>query len=224
MESAGIADVTDKEISTVRVLIADDHTILREGLKQLFALTGDIVVAGEAVNGAQVNDAIQQANFDLILLDMNLPGVNGIDLIALIRRQAGHLPILVLSMHNEVQVVRGALNAGASGYLTKDSDPEVLVAAIRTVVGGGRVIEHHLAELMAFDSSNSSRYLPHEALSTRELEVLRLLGGGMTINEIAEQLLISNKTVSTHKARLMHKMNIDNNVELVRYVFAHNLN
>ncbi|WNV04538.1 response regulator transcription factor [Candidatus Methylospira mobilis] len=215
--------MTNKDISTVRVLIADDHTIVREGLKQLFSLTTDIVVAGEAVNGPQVCERIQRGNFDLILLDMSLPGINGVELIALIRAQAAHLPILVLSMHNEVQLARGALNAGASGYLTKDSDPEVLVAAIHKVMEGGRVIDHQLAESMAFDVSRCPQNLPHHQLSKREMQILCLLGGGMSVNEIAERLFISNKTVSTHKARLMQKMNIENNIELVRYVITHNL-
>ena len=207
----------------IRVLIADDHAIVREGLKQLFALDNGIVVAGEAVDGSQVLETLRQGGFDLVLLDMTMPGVSGVNLISRIRAQDGAPPILVLSMHNELQIARRALTAGASGYLTKDSRPEILMAAIRKVATGGRFIDPGLAEQMVFEAGDSGSRPPHELLSDREFHILRLLVRGMSVNDVAEELVISNKTVSTHKARLMLKMNFHNNAELVRYAVAHGL-
>jgi len=206
-----------------RILIADDHAIVREGLKQLFALDGHIVVAGEAVNGAQVLETLREGVFDLVLLDMTMPGVSGVNLISRIRAQDGSPPILVLSMHNELQIARRALNAGASGYLTKDSRPEILLMAIRKVAAGGRFIDPVLAEEMVFEAGGPDQRQPHELLSDREFHILRLLVRGNSVNGIADELAISNKTVSTHKARLMQKMNFSNNAELVRYAVAHGL-
>lgn len=206
-----------------RVLIADDHAIVREGLKQLFALDDRVVVAGEAENGAQVLDALREGGIDLILLDMTMPGVSGVSLISRIHAQEGAPPILILSMHNEVQIARRALNAGASGYLTKDSRPEVLLMAMQKVAAGGRFIDPVLAEQMAFELGGSGQRPPHTLLTDREFHILRLLVRGMSVNGIAEELAISNKTVSTHKARLMQKMNIDNSAELVRYAVSHGL-
>jgi len=207
----------------IRILIADDHAIVREGLKQLFALDNGIVVAGEAVDGSQVLETLRQGGFDLVLLDMTMPGVSGVNLISRIRAQDGAPPILVLSMHNELQIARRALTAGASGYLTKDSRPDILMAAIRKVATGGRFIDPGLAEQMVFEAGDSGSRPPHELLSDREFHILRLLVRGMSVNDVAEELVISNKTVSTHKARLMLKMNFNNNAELVRYAVAHGL-
>jgi DNA-binding NarL/FixJ family response regulator len=207
----------------IRVLIADDHGIVREGLKQLFSLGGDIVVAGEAINGAQVLDALRAGGIDLLLLDMTMPGINGAELIHRIRGHYAELPILVLSMHNELQVARRALTAGAGGYLTKDSDPKTLMDAIRKVASGGRFIDPVLAERMVFDAGAGIERAPHELLSEREFSILRLLVAGKGVNDIADELAISNKTVSTHKARLMQKMNCRSNAELVRYAVAHGL-
>jgi DNA-binding NarL/FixJ family response regulator len=206
----------------IRILIADDHAIVREGLKQLFALDRDIEVAAEAVDGAQVLEILREDKVDLVLLDMTMPGVSGVNLISRIRSLDSPPPILVLSMHNELQIARRALNAGASGYLTKDSRPDILLAAIRKVAAGGRFIDAVLAEEMVFEMGGDQR-LPHELLSDREFHILRLLVRGMSINEVAQELLISNKTVSTHKARLMQKMNFTNNAELVRYAVDHGL-
>ncbi|MCK9389082.1 MAG: response regulator transcription factor [Sulfuritalea sp.] len=208
----------------IRLLMADDHGIVREGLKQLFSLVADIEVAGEAINGNQVLDALRKGCFDLLLLDMTMPGISGVELIARIRIQHPKLPILVLSMHNEPQIVKRALKAGAAGYLTKDSDPERLLYAIHKVAGGGRYIDPTVAEQIALDASggNGDGSL-HEQLSDREFEILKLLAKGMGVNEIAAMLSISNKTVSTHKARLMEKMDIKTNAELVRYALINRL-
>lgn len=207
----------------IRLLLADDHTIMREGLKQLFALAGDIEVVGEAVNGNQAQELLRAGGVDLLLLDMTMPGICGEDLVARIRGHHPDLPILILSMHNEPQIAQRALKAGASGYLTKDRDPESLLAAIRRVAAGGRFIDPLLAEQMAFESSGLGRIVRHQSLSDRELQVMRLFARGMAVNDIAEQLAISNKTVSTHKARLMEKMGFACNAELVRYAVIHGL-
>ena len=207
----------------IRILMADDHGIVREGLKQLFALGQDIVVVGEAVSGSEVLTALRAGGIDLILLDMTMPGISGVNLITRLRSHDDCPPILVLSMHNEIQIARRALAAGVAGYLTKDSDPATLMAAIRKVAAGGRFIDPGLAEKMVFESGRNTELPPHDVLSEREYDVLRLLVHGMGVNQIADELKISNKTVSTHKARLMQKMDFHNNAELVRYAVAHGL-
>ncbi len=207
----------------IKLLMAEDHSILREGLKQLFGLAADIEVVAEAVNGKQVLELLRQGDFDMILLDMSMPGISGVNLIARIHKQLPDMPILVLSMHNELQIARRALGAGANGYLTKDSEPEILLAAIRKVAKGSRFIDPMLAEQMVFESSVPTESLPHESLSQREYEIFMLLAKGMSLNAIADQLVISSKTVSTHKMRLMQKMQFTCNAELVRYAVDHDL-
>lgn len=207
----------------IRVLIADDHTLLRAGLKQLLSLTRDIVVAGEAADGDETLEVLQRGEFDLLLLDLAMPGVGGADLIARVRTEYPEVPILVLSMHNEPQIARRLLKAGAAGYMTKDSALSMVVTAIRRVAAGGGYIVPGLAERMAFEASLSALPLPHERLSKRESHILGLLVQGKNMNEIAEMLSISSKTVSTHKSRLMQKMEISSNSELLRYGLAHNL-
>jgi DNA-binding NarL/FixJ family response regulator len=207
----------------IRLVIAEDHAIVRGGLKQMFAMVPDFEVVGEAVNGGEVLDCLRQNEFDLLLLDINMPGISGADLIARVKAQQASLPILVLSMHNESQVAARMLKAGANGYITKDSEPALLVEAIRKVAGGGKYILPELAEQMVFDIATPSDRLPHTLLSNRELDVFRLLVTGRGVNDIAEQLCISNKTVSTHKVRLLEKMNVTAVADLVRYAIQHDL-
>jgi DNA-binding NarL/FixJ family response regulator len=207
----------------IRILIADDHAIMRGGLKQLLAMVDDIEVAHEATNGDEVMDIVRNHQVDLVLLDMAMPGISGIDLITRIRAYLPQLPILVLSMRNESQVARGALKAGATGYLTKDNEPEVLMAAIRKTASSIRFIDPMLVEQIVFDTDRLAQRQAHERLSKREFHILSLLVRGKTVNEIADELAISNKTVSTHKARLMQKMNFTSNAELVRYGLVHGL-
>jgi DNA-binding NarL/FixJ family response regulator len=207
----------------IRVLIADDHVIVRSGLKQLFGLMGDITVAGEATNGDEVLEVLQHDTFDLILLDLTMPGISGVNLIGRIRTYNPNLPILILSMHNELQIVKRVLQAGASGFVTKGSAQDTLMSAIRKVAAGGRFVDPTVAEQMLFEKPVKGDASPHERLSERELQILKLFAKGKGINEIAEELFISNKTVSTHKARLMQKLNFQNNAELVRYAADHGL-
>lgn len=205
----------------IHILVADDHAIVRSGLKQIVATCSDLAVSGEATHGAEVLEAARHGGHDLLLLDMNMPGVSGIDLIRRVKAARPQLPVLVLSMHNEGQVASRALRAGAAGYVTKDSEPEILVAAIRRVAAGGRFIDPALAEAMVFAGGCDAP--PHEVLSDREFEVLQLLARGHSLNDIAACLKVSAKTVSTHKARLMQKLAVDNNAELLRYAIRYGL-
>ncbi|MBI3531134.1 MAG: response regulator transcription factor [Burkholderiales bacterium] len=207
----------------IRLLIADDHAIVRSGLKQVFSLAPDLEVVGEAINGNEVLAFLRQQIPDLLLLDINMPGLSGPDLIARVKAHWADLPILVLSMHNEVQVAARVLKAGANGYVTKDSEMDVLLGAIRRVAGGGKFIAPELAEKLVFDMSITSEKPAYMTLSDRELEVFRLLVAGKGVNDIAEQLCISNKTVSTHKTRLMEKLNLSGVAELTRYAMQHGL-
>jgi DNA-binding NarL/FixJ family response regulator len=207
----------------IRVLIADDHALVRGGLKQIIASTADIEVAGEATRGSEVLDKLRSGcDYQLLLLDMSMPGPAGIDLIRHLKAAQPDLPILVLSMHNEGQVVSRALRAGAAGYVTKDSEPEILLAAIRKVANGGRFLDPTLVDAMVFDTVGTDAP-PHERLSDREFQVLQLLAKGHSLNEIGEMLNISAKTISSHKMRLMEKLGIDNNAALVRYAIRHHL-
>lgn len=207
----------------IRLLVADDHGIMRAGLKNLFDIIDDIEVVGEAENSDQVINAVKLGGFDVILLDLTMPGMNGIDVIKAIREHAPSLPILVLSMHDEPPIVRRALKAGANGYITKETnDPSRLLMAIRTVATGGNYIDPKMAERLAFDTSSHSQP-PHEKLSDREFEIFKLLAQGMSVMQIAEILFISNKTVSSHKARLMRKMDLGTNTDLVRYALDHHM-
>ncbi len=207
----------------IRLMLADDHVIVRKGLRQLFTLVKDIDVVAEAHNSAEVLETLRQTPVDLLLLDMSMPGISGEDLIARIRVHHPQQRILVLSMHNEPQIAQRALKAGAAGYLTKDSDPELLLSAIRRVASGGKYIAPELAEQLVFQSSGQAPVPSHDSLSSREFQILRMLARGMGVNDIAEELAISNKTVSTHKARLMEKMNFTTNAELIRYAVMHGL-
>ena len=206
----------------INVLIADDHAVVRGGLKQIIATTTDIVVAAEATQGSEVLERLRTGRFDLVLLDMTMPGISGVDLIRRVRAEQPSLPILVLSIHNEAQVVSRALRAGATGYVTKDSDPDVLLSAIRKLAGGGRFIDPKLVDAMVFET-HSGDAPPHEVLSDREFQVLRMLAAGNSINEIAESCSLSAKTISTHKMRLMQKLGLNNNAELIRYAIRHGL-
>ncbi len=206
----------------IRVLIADDHAIVRGGLKQIIATTTDIVAAGEATDGAEVIDRLRQVELDLLLLDMTMPGLSGIDLVRRVRGERPTLPILVLSMHNEGQVVSRALRAGATGYVTKDSDPAILLSAIRKVAMGGRFIDPALVDAIVFDAGNGDRP-PHECLSDREFQVLQRIVSGETVGEIGDALKLSAKTISTHKMRLMQKLGVNNNADLIRYALRHGL-
>lgn len=206
----------------IRILIGDDHAIVRSGLKQIIATTTDLRVAGEASRGGEVLAALRAGDYDLLLVDMTMPGPSGVDLIRRVKADWPQLPVLVLSMLNEAQIASRALRSGAAGYVTKDCEPEILLAAIRKVAAGGRFIDPALVDAMVFETGSPDAP-PHEILSDREYQVLQLLAAGHSLNEIGEKLNISAKTISTHKMRLMQKIGLDNNAALMRYAIRHGL-
>jgi DNA-binding NarL/FixJ family response regulator len=207
----------------IRVLLADDHAIVRAGLKEVLTDTGDIEVAGEATNGQEVLALVRGREFDIAVLDMSMPGRSGLELIKLVRAEKPKLRILILSMHSEQQYAVRAVKAGASGYLTKDSAAEELVTAIRRIAAGGAYVSPETAERLVLDSAPGAEVAPHTLLSDREFQVLQMIAGGKSVTEIAQQLSISVKTVSTHKTRLMEKMGLANQAELIRYALENNI-
>jgi len=205
----------------ISLLMAEDHLLVRNGLKHIFECFDGVSVDGEAGTGDEVLETLKKQKFDIVLLDVNMPGPHGVDLIAKIMELPAHPPILMLSMYNDMQVVKQMLKAGATGYLTKDAAPEDLMDAVRKVAGGGRYLAPELAEKIAFEASSGTTVVPHELLTGRELIILRMLARGVKIKEIAEELGISNKTVSAHKARIMQKMHIPSDAKLMQYVATH---
>jgi len=207
----------------IRVLIADDHAVVRQGLKQILGDTRDMVVAGEAINGQEVLDRVRAEAWDVVVLDISMPDRSGLDVLKQLRAERPGLPVLMLSMYAEDQYAMRVLKAGASGYLTKDSAAEELVNAVRKVVSGGRYVSSFLAEKLAFELGTDSSKLPHETLSDREFQVLRLLAAGESVKEIAAELYLSAKTVSTYRVRLLQKMNLTTNAELIHYAIENRL-
>ena len=201
-----------------RIVLADDHKIVRDGLKRILAATTDLQVVDEAADGDALLRLVKAADYDLAVIDMSMPGLAGIDLIKRLKSEKPKLRILVLSMHGESQYAARALKAGASGYLNKDSAAEQLVGAIRKIAAGGV----HISEAAAASLVAAQR-APHEALSDREFEVLRLLVEGLGPTEIGERLHLSVKTVSTHKTRILEKLKLGSTAELVRYALEHKL-
>jgi len=207
----------------IRALIADDHAVVRQGLKQILGDTPEMVVAGEATTGQEVLDKIRAETWDVVVLDISMPDRSGLDVLKQLRSERPKLPVLVLSMHSEDQYAVRVLKAGASGYLTKDSAPDELVKAIRKVVSGGRYVSSFLAEKLAFEIGTDSSRLPHETLSDRAFQVLRLIAAGKSVTEIAAELCLSVKTVSTYRARMLEKMNLTTNAELMHYAMQNHL-
>ena len=202
----------------IRVLIADDHNIVRDGLKRILSAHAEVDVTGEAADGDQALALVRAHEYDLVMVDMSMPGLSGIDLIKRLKLEKPKLRILVLSMHGERQYAARALKAGASGFLNKDSAAELLVGAIRKIAAGGvHIGDAAAASLVSADKA------PHEALSNREFEVLRLLVEGLGPTDIGDKLHLSVKTVSTHKTRILEKLNLSSTAALVRYALDHKL-
>jgi two-component system, NarL family, invasion response regulator UvrY len=207
-----------------RILIADDHALVRDGLRRIIESIADFSVAGEAHSGDEAITKVHEGGFDVLLLDMSMPGKSGLDLIRHLRGLAPKLPILVLSMHAEDQYAVRAIRTGASGYLTKDSAPNQLVAAIRKVASGGVYISQAVAEQLASGLSPAvASGPPHTRLSDREHEVFLALVNGAGVSEIAEHMNVSVKTISTHKSRILEKMGLTGLADLVRYAVANHL-
>ncbi len=207
----------------IRILIADDHTIMREGLKRILEGIEDIEVVGEAIDGHDTLAKARLGNFDVLLMDLSMPGRSGVDLIRQIKDEIPKLPILILTMHEEEQYAVRAIRAGARGYLTKESAGTQLVTALRKVASGRPYISIEVAEQLAMSAMPADSDLPHTSLSDREFEVFSHLVAGKSITEIAELLHLSVKTVSTHKTRIMLKMERNTLSDLVQYAIAHKL-
>ena len=205
-----------------RVLIADDHAVVRRGLAEIVNEALDLQVAAEASDGEELIGLLRDGQGDLVVMDLKMPGLHGLDLVKQLRSEFPTLPILVLSMHPEDQFAVRVLRAGATGYLTKNSAPNDLVTAIRRVAQGRRYVSPTLAEtlLAAMEADTEA---PHEALSDREYQVMQLLAAGKLIQEISDELALSPKTVGTYRLRLLQKMNMRSNAELTRYALEHNL-
>lgn len=207
----------------LRVLIADDHAVVRRGLRQVLADESDIKVIGEAQNSQELLTLARRNPCDLIVLDISMPGRNGLDALKELRKEFPKTAILVLSMYPEDQYAVQAFRAGASGYLTKESAPEELVLAIRKVVRGGRYVSATLAEKLALDLSANRNGALHETLSAREFQILCMIGSGKSVTAIADELALSVKTIGTYRARILEKMEMRNNAELIRYAIQNQL-
>ncbi len=207
----------------IRMLIADDHAVVRSGLKQMLSGHADLVVVGEAVDGLEVLKKLRELPCDLLLTDMAMPGRSGIELLKMVKDEHPKLAILVLSMHKEEQYAVRALKAGARGYLTKESAPDQLVTAIRKVAAGGMFISPGVAERLALELHGNHEAEPHTLLSDREFQIFRLIVSGESLGSIAAELSLSVKTVSTHKARILQKMQMTSSAELIHYAIRHHL-
>jgi len=207
----------------IRVLIADDHAIVRKGLKQIVADTADVVVAGEAATGHEVLEYVRREECDVVLLDIAMPGKDGLDTLKELKAAKPLLPVLILSMYPEEQYAVRLLKAGASGYLTKESAPEELVAAIRKVSRKGKYISASLGEKLAFLLDSGGDQPPHQRLSDREYQVMLLMAGGKTATDVAEAMCLSVKTISTYRARALRKMGMRNNAEFAFYAMKEGL-
>jgi DNA-binding NarL/FixJ family response regulator len=205
----------------IRILIADDHKIVRDGLKRILAAHGDMDVTAEAASGDETLALVKANDYDIVMMDMSMPGLSGMDLIKRLKLEKPRLRILVLSMHGEQQYAARALKAGAAGYLNKDSAAEQLVGALRKIAAGGVHVSDTAAAGLIFARSEAGE--PHERLSDREFEVFKQLAGGASPTGIARRLNVSVKTVSTHKARILDKLGLSGTAELVRYALEHKL-
>jgi DNA-binding NarL/FixJ family response regulator len=207
----------------IRIVIADDHAIVREGLKRIVGDVADMQVVDEAADGTQVMERVRDLEFDVLLMDLSMPGRSGMELIKQVKAEKPKLRILVLSMHQETQYAVRSIKSGANGYLTKETAPALLEQAIRKVASGGAYVSTEVAEQLALGAMPGSEKAPHEALSDREFQVLRMLVAGTSVTDIATQLHLSAKTVSTHKTNLMQKLGVPNQSELLRYALKHGL-
>lgn len=205
------------------ILIVDDHAVVRGGLRQFLADTEDLEITAEAATGAEAVVLVQESDWSLVLLDIALPDLSGLEVLKQIKRLRPNLPVLIFSMFSEDEFAIPSLEAGASGYLNKDSRPGHILTAIRTVISGARYVSPTLAEKLLAGVAPIGRRMPHEALSRREAEVLLMLSRGTSLTKIGESLHVSVKTVSTYRARIIEKLGLQSNAELIRYVIEHRL-
>lgn len=207
----------------LQILVADDHAVVREGVKQILADVSDMVVIGEASDGPETLEKAMRNDYDVILLDISMPGRNGLEILKEIKTRLPKTPVLILSMHPEEQYAVRALRAGAAGYLTKASAPQELIGAIRKASRGGKYVTASLAEKLAFELDADTEKPPHESLSNREYQVMLMLASGKTVGEIAAELCLSAKTISTYRTRIMEKMGMKKNAELTLYAVKRQL-
>ena len=210
-------------VKKIRILIADDHPIVREGYKKILMSQPDMDVTGEAGNGQEVLDLIQKKDFDLILLDISMPGRSGLEILKELKSQKPHLPVMILSIYPEEQYAVRAFRDGASGYLTKASTPKELIAAIRKVSQGGRYVTEALAEKLTYILHGDVEKTPHEKLSDREYQVMLLIASGKTVTQIAEELCLSVKTISTYRRHILEKMQFATNADITMYAIQNKL-
>ena len=207
----------------IKVLVADDHAVVRRGLRQILAETPDVLVGAEAATAEEVRRLVREERFSAVVLDINLPGGSGLELLSEIRRERPELPVLILTVYSEDQYAIRAIKGGAAGFLTKESAPDKLVEAVRKVAGGGRYVSAELAETLASVLAGEKGGAVHERLSDREFEILKILASGKTVSEAALALSLSVKTVSTHRTRILKKMEMRTNAELMHYAMRHGL-
>ena len=207
----------------IKILITDDHAVVRRGLRQIVGETSDIVIADEAENATQLLDLLPRQTYGVLVLDINLPGRSGFDILKQIKILCPKLPVLIHSMHSEDAFAVRLLKAGAAGYITKESAPEELIKAIRKVYAGGRYVSAALGEKLALGLGEDTSKAPHEALSDREYQILYLIASGKMSKDIARELSLSVKTVSTYRARVLEKMNLKTNADLTRYALQNQL-
>lgn len=207
----------------MRILIADDHPLFRAGLKETLSKEKDVELIGEADSGGKALELARKQRWDVVLLDLTMPGTDGLEALQELRREQPKLPVLILSAHPEDQLALRLLKAGAAGYLTKDKAPEVLLAAVRKVLRGEKYISESLAAKVTLDVVSGAKPALHEALSHREYQVMRMIAAGKAIKEIAAELFLSVRTVSTYRARVLEKMKMKTNADLIRYAMQHNL-
>ncbi len=207
----------------INVLIADDHAVVRKGIRQILSEESDINVLGEASNSDEVLAQLYDQKWDVIVLDITMPGKNGLDVLIEIKQKKPEIKVLILSMHPEEEIAMRALKTGASGYLNKDSVPGELIKAIRKIYSGSKYISSALAESIAFSVDKDSNLMPHELLSEREYQVMCLIASGNSLSQIGGELSLSVKTVSTYRTRILEKLNLKSNVEITHYAIRHKL-
>ncbi len=207
----------------INIIIADDHSVVRRGIKQILSEESDMNVMGEASNADEIFKLLNEQEWDLLILDITMPGKSGLDSLIEIKQRKPQLKVLILSMHPEEEIAMRAIKTGADGYLNKDSVPGELIRAIRKVLAGGKYISNSLAETLIFANNKDSGKALHEELSEREFQVLCLLASGNTLSQIADKLSLSVKTISTYRSRILEKMNLRSNVELTHYAIKHKI-
>lgn len=207
----------------LRILIADDHPVFRQGLRQILNEASDMALTDEVSDGLEVPSRVRAGCCDVVLLDISLPGRNGIDILKQLKREQPGLPVLMLTMHPEEQYAIRTLKSGASGYLTKESTPDELITAIRKVAAGGKYVSSSLAETLAFELGRMNEKPPHETLSDREYQIMLLIASGKMVTQIARELSLSTKTISTYRSRILEKMRMKNNAELTYYAIKNQL-